>query len=67
MSKTQTPKPRLAAAVLCGAAALLVLLCSLYMFASRAGGRSPGLLLLLVGLGLGLAAAKAVRDRGRLA
>ncbi len=65
MSKTQTPKPRLAGAALCGAAASLVLLCSLYMFANGAGGWSPALLL-LVGLGLGLAAAKSARARGRL-
>ncbi len=66
MSKTQTPKPRLVGAVLCGAAAFMVLLCSLHMFANGAGGWSPALLLLF-GLGLGLAAAKAVRDRGCLA
>jgi hypothetical protein len=66
MSKTQTSKPRLAGAVLCGVAALLLLLCSLHMFAGGAGGRGSGLLLLLVGAGLGLAAVKSVRERGRL-
>jgi hypothetical protein len=43
----------------------MVLLCSLYMFASGAGGWSPALLL-FVALGLGLAAANSVRDRGRI-
>lgn len=61
MSKTETPKPRLAGAVLCGVAALLLLLCSLHLFAGGAGGRGPGMLLLLFGAGLALAAVKSVR------
>lgn len=65
MSKTETSKPRLAGAVLCGVAALLVLLCSLHMFAGRVNGWSPGLLL-LVGALLALAAVKSARNRGRL-
>jgi hypothetical protein len=65
MSNMETSKPRLAGAVLCGVAALLLLLCSFHMFAGGAGGWGPGLLL-LVGAGLGLAAVKSVRWRGRL-
>ena len=66
MLKTETSKPRLAGAVLCGVAAVLLLLCSFHMFVGEAGGRGPGLLLLVVGAGLALAAVKSFRERGRL-
>lgn len=65
MSKTQTPKMRLIGAVLCGVAALLLLLCSFHMFAGGVS-RGPGLLLLVVGAGLARAAVKSVRGSGRL-
>jgi hypothetical protein len=65
MSKTETSKLRLAGAVLCGVAALLLLLCSCHMFAGGVSGWGSGLLL-LIGAGLGLAAVKSVRERGRL-
>ncbi|MDT5272352.1 MAG: hypothetical protein QOH49_4538 [Acidobacteriota bacterium] len=65
MSKTETSKLRLAGAVLCGVAALLLLLCSFHMFAGGVSGWGPGLLL-IVGAGLGLAAVKSIGERRRL-
>lgn len=56
-AKREIPTLRLAGAVLCVAASLLLLLSSVYLFARE--GR--GLPLLLVGVGLLLAAVKSLR------
>lgn len=45
---------------MCGAASLLMLVCSVHLFAGEAGGWGAGLLL-VAGVGLLLAALKSVR------
>lgn len=56
--------PRLAGAVLCGAASLLLMVCSVHLFAGEAGGWGAGVLL-VAAVGLMLAALKSVRWPGR--
>lgn len=63
-TKGETPGPRLAGAVLCGAASLLLLICSVQLFVGESGGWGAGLLL-VAGVGLLLAALKSVRSHGR--
>src|SRR5215204_2485417 len=60
-AKRETPMPRLAGAVLCAAASLMLMLCSVGLFADGGLGWSAGLLLLA---GVGLLAA-AVNHSGR--
>jgi hypothetical protein len=59
MKKSETPSPRLAAAALCALAALLLLLCSVHLYAG--GLRWGAASVLLVGLGLAAAAAKSFK------
>jgi hypothetical protein len=54
--------PRFAGAVLCAAASLLVMLCSVRLFADEGFGVGAGLLL-LAGLGLLMAAVRSVGPR----
>ncbi|HEX8285013.1 MAG TPA: hypothetical protein VF588_16750 [Pyrinomonadaceae bacterium] len=56
--------PRLAGAVLCAAASLLLLVSSAQMFAGEAAGWGAGLLL-VAGVGLFVAALKSVRSPRR--
>ncbi len=59
--KRETSGPRVAGAVLCGAASVLLLVCSVHLFAGEAGGWGAGMLL-VAGLGLMSAALKSVRS-----
>ena len=54
------PAPRLAGAVLCAVASLLLLLSSAYLFMGEAAGWGAGLLL-LAGLGLLLTAVRSLK------
>lgn len=63
-TKPDVQAPRLAGAILCSVAALLLLLSSAFLYAFEAGGWGPGLLL-LTGLGLLLAALKSFKSTGR--
>lgn len=63
-TKRETPMPRFAGAVLCAAASLLLLLCSVRLFADEGFGLSAGLLL-LAGFGLLMAAMKSFGPKAR--
>ncbi|MET0626052.1 MAG: hypothetical protein ABW250_24170 [Pyrinomonadaceae bacterium] len=63
-TRRETSGPRVAGAVLCGAASLLLLVCSVHLFTGEAGGWGAGVLF-VAGLGLMLAALKSVGALGR--
>ena len=63
-TKRERPMPRFAGAVLCAAASLLLMLCSVRLFADEGFGLGTGLLL-LTGLGLLMAAAKSFGPKVR--
>ncbi|HEY0172500.1 MAG TPA: hypothetical protein VGB98_15870 [Pyrinomonadaceae bacterium] len=63
-TRRETSGPRLAGAVLCAAASLLLLACSAHLFAGEAGGWGAGLLL-VAGVGLLAASLKSVGWPGR--
>lgn len=60
-TKGETSGPRLAGAVLCGAASLLLMVCSVHLFMGESGGWGAGLLF-VAGVGLMSAAWKSVRS-----
>jgi hypothetical protein len=62
-TKKETPGPRLAGAALCAASSLLLLVCSVQLYAGGAGGWGVGVLL-VAGVGLLLAALKSARPHG---
>jgi hypothetical protein len=63
-AKRETPTPRFAGAVLCAAASLLLMLCSVRLFADEGFGLGAGLLL-LAGCGLLMAAVKSLGPKVR--